>query len=472
MVALLTTLLGLPALAFLLIISPAPAEAQHRILYVAPAGACVAFAPDCFATVQAAVDAANPGDEIRVAAGVYTDLHVRPRADTTGVGVVTQTVYISKTVTLRGGYNAAFSAWNPTAYVTGLDAGGRGRGLYIVGNIAPTIEGLHITGGNAAGMQGYNYFGDFDAGGGVYVLTATAALLHNTIFSNVSPFVGGGVFFGKSAGRLEDNIIAQNTADSGGGGVTLFDAPALLYRNAISLNVSNNIGGGLWLFGSDAQISHNSIVNNTTLGVGGGVDVASCNPAFVANVIVGNQARFGGGGYFWYSRSDLINNVIANNSAGTAGAGIWAAGSRLRLLHTTLARNGGAAVALGDRGGGRSTLAMTNTLMSDNPVGVGVDLSVANSAVTIAGVLWHNTPITVTSAGVVTVTAQFQGDPAFAPDAYHLTAGSAAINRGLPAGVLQDIDDQRRFLGAPDLGADEYWPAGQPRSFLLPLIVR
>jgi hypothetical protein len=46
--------------------------------------------------MQYAVDQVSDGDEIRVAAGIYTGISAR--AD------VTQVVYISKTVTVRGGY--------------------------------------------------------------------------------------------------------------------------------------------------------------------------------------------------------------------------------------------------------------------------------------------------------------------------------------------------------------------------------
>jgi hypothetical protein len=59
----------------------------------------------------------------------------------------------------------------------------------------------------------------------------------------------------------------------------------------------------------------------------------------------------------------------------------------------------------------------------------------------------------------VSVQNQYEGGPAFAPDGYHLRAGSAAIDRGVDAGVTSDIDGNARPYGsAPDLGAVEYVP--------------
>ena len=161
------------ALMLLLTTTTKPVFADPGELYVAPGGNCGGVSP-CYENVQAAVDAATPGDTIKVATGTYTDLHVRPRNESNGwitpTGTVTQVVYISKTVTVRGGYTTTnWTTPYPITQPTTLDAQGQGRVLYITGDISSTIEGLRITGGDAAGCGGDGDFLDKDAGGGVYV---------------------------------------------------------------------------------------------------------------------------------------------------------------------------------------------------------------------------------------------------------------------------------------------------------------
>ena len=97
--------------------------ADPGTLYVAVGGDCGGATP-CYATVQEAVDAANPDDVIKVAAGTYSGVSTRDE--------VTQTVYISKNVTIRGGYTT--TDWEnsaPATNPTTLDAQGQGRVLFI-----------------------------------------------------------------------------------------------------------------------------------------------------------------------------------------------------------------------------------------------------------------------------------------------------------------------------------------------------
>lgn len=460
------------ALAALLLLGRVPhVRADPGEFHVAPGGNCGSVA-NCFGSVQAAVDAAAPGDEIRVATGTYTDISVRPRCDTEATGVVTQTVYISKTVTIRGGYSAGYALCDPDTYPSTLDARGHGRGLYITGAISPTIEGLRITGGNAVGLGGYSYYGQYDVGGGVYVMTATVTLSSNQVFSNTAPYGGGGVFLQDSVSHIDVNAISSNGVGVGGGGLFLYECAASLRGNLIESNTAGHMGGGVYLFSSDARLYGNTIAHNTATTYGGGLDVASCDPTLSGNVISDNAADSGGGVYLWYSRSLLSNNVIMDNRAVHAGSGLRIRGSRPRLLHTTIARNtggDGSGISVEDDGSGLgSTVEMHNSALVGHVVGITV---AAGSTATLDGVLWHGNGINGGGAGALTVTHAASGAPAFASDGYHLSAGSAAIDRGVPAGILTDIDGQPRF-GVPDLGADEYWLPGYPKVISLPMIVR
>jgi uncharacterized repeat protein (TIGR01451 family) len=171
--------------------------------------------------------------------------------------------------------------------------------------------------------------------------------------------------------------------------------------------------------------------------------------------------------YLWWSSGViLINNVVADNQANDDGSGLCVKGSHLHLLHNTIARNtggNGSGVLVADEfvfpsGLFMSTVALTNTILVSHSVGISVT---QGNTVTITGVLWHNTPVTVSQpvTAFVTVQNQHAGNPAFVdPDNgdYHIGLGSAAIDAGVDAGVDRDIDGDPRPLGIGyDLGADE-----------------
>ena len=115
-----------------------------------------------YTAVQAAIDAATTPSATVMVAGTCVEINHH--------GDLTQVVYLSKTLTLLGGYSADFSVRDPELYPTTLDAQSQGRVMVITGTgIAPIIEGLHLTGGDATGLKVYVEKWLRDVGGGVYV---------------------------------------------------------------------------------------------------------------------------------------------------------------------------------------------------------------------------------------------------------------------------------------------------------------
>jgi PKD repeat protein len=369
---------------------------------------CFMGPPHCdYAVVQDAVDAAADGDVIKIATGIYTGVQGRPvpvgYLNPPPSGVISQVVYISKTLTVRGGYtttNDFADPPDPVVYPTILDAERQGRVLLAAGDISLTMEGLRATGGDATGLGGYsgvNWF-PFDAGGGICVIGATATFSNNMVFGNTagSSGSGGGMYLLNDDSTLINNIFTSNTANSlyGGGLYTLYSdsmltgntfssntagwggavflefSPATVVGNEFFSNSCAMAGGALNVHTSDAMIAGNTLIDNQASQTGGAMRLYDSAAVLMDNLIAGNTATGWGGALhlwaspstlggntiwdntatapdstggaleFWLSDATLINNVIADNRAGTAGTALFVTwNSSPRLLHNTIARN-------------------------------------------------------------------------------------------------------------------------------------
>lgn len=298
-----------------------------------------------YSTLQAAVDAAQPGDEIRVSAHVYSDLHLREG--------ITQVLYLSKTLVLRGGFVPPnWTTSQPSAY-TILDPQGGGRAIVIVGQIAPSLTGFQLESGDASGLGGYvpSWGGpSHDVGGALYVVSATATLSDIRLVGNSAQYGGGGFFYGAhvqllgsrvltnvaAAGAglyavdcpnlyLADNLLSANAAtgtgsSEGGGGALFSGCEGLLEFNSVVANHAEVRGGGVQLAGGDLLLRRNTMRANTSGGFGGAVYMAGGTSELEANTIVSNTAsQYGGGVCVRWADARIRGNTIGHNTADGSG---------------------------------------------------------------------------------------------------------------------------------------------------------
>lgn len=255
---------------------------------------------------------------------------------------------------------------------------------------------------------------------------------------------GGGVSICTGSDRYQvvDNYICGNFTMGHGGGIGhLGESNGLISGNTILFN--ENFNQGLTVSGGGISIAGQQPLPGTLLSPGSG------NVTIEANTIQGNLAGAGDGGgihlsqvngadvaanpdlFYLWNRIDLINNMITNNVAGLAGAGVSLQDTlSVRMIFNTIANNDSTATA-----SGAFTPANPNT---SNPQPAGL-VSRAHST-ELAGVIgnvsnrftrgfsnpylrnniiWHNRSF------------YFSGDPTVFPPVYQLypdiDAGAAPV---------------------------------------------
>lgn len=467
-------------------------------------------------TVQVAVNVASSGDEIRVATGVYTGVQV--------LSGEIQVVYINKSVTIRGGYTTTnWITSYPITQPTVLDAQGKGRVVYISGDITPTLDGLIVTHGNATGLTA-NCNSDADGcGGGIFVLNAHPLIVNNTITNNVATVTtsgssrttgyGGGLYM-RSTTRavISGNVIISNTASTAhcgaGGGLYLYlydsgmsgtqvQSNQVLSNTATTTYNSCAWGGGIYGGPDGVLIQGNTIAGNRANGYGGGqgAGIYQCygSATYLNNLVRGNLGSFSSQAvYLGYSQSRFEGNRVVDNATSQGVQLEIGEGGGPRLVNNVIARSGeetvvasGYAVApltatllhntlIGSGAGygvyvktGYVTLFLTNTIVASHTWGITNTFPASSDVYADHTLFWANTRDGIRGTNPVS------GNPTFAADGYHLGPGSAAINRGVNAGVTTDIDgDVRPDWCFFDIGADEFLTGLGCQVIHLPLVLR
>ncbi len=301
--------------------------------------------------LQLAVLAASSGDTIKVAgscAGVQM------------TGGLTQTVFISQSLTIQGGYThtnwLATSA--PDTHTTTLDALRGGRVSYITGTVDVTFDGLYLTGGDggqSGGTQSASWrnfggaaflesgntiiianstiysntvIGANNKGGAIGLEgTATAVITNSIVRENVSPTNQGGAIYTDDETNslmIYNSRFINNYSGSNQGGAIYNDGLIAIYDSMFEDNYSgSNQGGVLYADSSSQSITiTNSVFRNNWSGSNQGGALYLRGPAtIISSTFEGNYSGSNQGGAIYNLNTSLpttiTHSIFRNNWSGT-----------------------------------------------------------------------------------------------------------------------------------------------------------
>jgi hypothetical protein len=225
-----------------------PLLATATTHYVSPGASCGGQLP-CYATPQAAVDAATDGDTIKIASGTYT---------TAAFEVIR---VFSKSLQLLGGYSPAnWDVSDPLGNKTILDPQNvRGvRGIVAQGfqssTITITVKGFTVINGVNSPPQSC---------GGICTIWANVDISNNYLYSNTA----SSIQVAASTGSVSYNLVQDTKTDpfppNGNAGIAIESSVINLISNTVQRN-----GAGIRSFGGSglptvSYIESNLIQNNS-----------------------------------------------------------------------------------------------------------------------------------------------------------------------------------------------------------------
>ena len=226
-------------------------------------------------------------------------------------------------------------------------------------------------------------------GGGLYIDADSTANLTSCTIENNEAYDGGGIAnFGTL--NVKDCTVQHNSIKGGGAGIWS-KGNAVITGTTVDQN-TNAINGGGVTNHHNMTIKDCTISSNSATGMGGGLFIESDGSTVLEgkNVISGNTANDGAGINHRQGKLSVSDTSFLNNSAKSAGGGIWAnSGTEISLVNVKMQynnckTNGGAINSHG-------TVSLKNCVINSNSAdsnggGVYMDsssaLTVVNSSIT------------------------------------------------------------------------------------------
>jgi hypothetical protein len=281
-----------------------------------------------FGSIQAAVNAASPGDLVNVCEGDWVEQ-----------------VTLFQPVSL-------VAPSGPK--VTSLTSNGEGSALVVALSSDSTdpyyVAGFRVHGGN-----------DF-VGGGMYAEFIDLEL-EDMVFENNEGYLGGGLYGQGLELSLVDVAFADNEAVFGGG---FFVEESVVIGEGVIVNDNvSDIGGGVFLYFSEGLFEDSRFAANYAADVGGGAALEVS--AFEGGTFASNLATNNAGGIGLFN-SEVTGVTVSKNRAGRYGGGVGAFGTAT-IAESTIDDNDatwGAGIALGNRDQRVSTASVTDSDVTSN----------------------------------------------------------------------------------------------------------
>src|SRR5579885_2964370 len=266
--------------------------------------------PKQYATIQSAIDAANTGDRVLVATGVYTgagnvDLDFHGKAIT-----VEGNGYLSTVIDCQGDSRGfTFSSSEGASSIVrsltirnGLEA--QGGAIAIIGS-SPTfvrcsVEDCKADNGGAVYISGgqpsfqttqFKHDSSSLGGGAIYSDGASPGFIGCTFAGNDTRGLGGAIRADGGNTSFISCVFQENNSDFGGGAFAGVGSRVKFVNSSFSENVSFQNGGAIDLSsGSGATISNCTLAANLSHRGAGGVRIADTSSARIGNSILWSDA--------------------------------------------------------------------------------------------------------------------------------------------------------------------------------------
>ena len=354
-----------------------------------------------YVTIQAAINAAHPGDTVLIADGTYSGPGNRD-IDFEGKNLTVESENGSDYTVIDCGGSSS------------TDGSGDHRGFYLhSGETNAVIIDLTIANGYESGNGSSDGFG-----GGIEVLDASVTVQYCVLLNDTAKYVGGGLYNDHGGVGLFNDTLTGDTAQYGGG-LDNYGGGVTLTNDTLRGNSAQD-GGGLYNDGGTATLTGCVLQNDTAQTYGGGLQNDGGTVTLDDDTLDFNSAQYGGGLYNDDGgTATLTGCVLQNDTAQTYGGGLQNDGGTVGLSGCALRGNSA------QYGGGLYNNGMA-TLTNDTLTG--------DTALYGGGLFSQAGTVTLTNDSLSGDTAQYYGGGLYNGGTLTLTNdilyGDAAPNGG------------------------------------------